>query len=81
MGMTMSQKILANHSGRTEVIAGELGPVKLDLVLGSDVTTPIALMELKNMGCLNRSILKKSCWSWTILPPIKISRLLGIVQW
>jgi 3-isopropylmalate/(R)-2-methylmalate dehydratase large subunit len=47
MGMTMSQKILARHSARAEVKAGELGSVSLDLVLGSDVTTPIALMELR----------------------------------
>lgn len=45
--MTMTQKILASHGGGKPVAAGDLIDAKLDLVLGSDVTTPIALMEMK----------------------------------
>jgi 3-isopropylmalate/(R)-2-methylmalate dehydratase large subunit len=47
MGMTMSQKILARHSGRDSVAAGDLINAKLDLVMGSDVTTPIAIKEME----------------------------------
>lgn len=47
MGMTMTQKILAAHAGRDKVVEGELLSANLDLILGSDVTTPIALMAMK----------------------------------
>ena len=43
MGMTMTQKILAAHAGLESVRAGELVEAKLDLVLGNDVTTPVAV--------------------------------------
>ena len=43
MGMTMTQKILAAHAGLPEVKAGDLIEAKLDLVLGNDVTTPVAV--------------------------------------
>lgn len=43
MGMTMSQKILAAHAGLDSVKAGQLIEAKLDLVLGNDVTTPVAV--------------------------------------
>ena len=46
MGMTMTQKILAAHAGLPEVHAGDLIEAKLDLVLGNDVTTPVAINEL-----------------------------------
>ncbi|MCR5544510.1 MAG: 3-isopropylmalate dehydratase large subunit [Eubacterium sp.] len=46
MGMTMTQKILAAHAGLESVKAGELIEAKLDLVLGNDVTTPVAINEL-----------------------------------
>ena len=49
MGMTMTQKILAAHSGLDEVKAGQLIEADLDLVLGNDVTTPVAIHELKKM--------------------------------
>ena len=38
--MTMTQKILADHAGLTEVKAGQLIKAKLDMVLGNDITTP-----------------------------------------
>jgi 3-isopropylmalate/(R)-2-methylmalate dehydratase large subunit len=50
MGMTMTQKILAAHAGRESVAAGELIEAQLDLVLGNDVTTPVALKEFEKMG-------------------------------
>lgn len=50
MGMTMTQKILADHSGFESVNAGDLIKVKVDLVLGNDITTPIAINEFVNIG-------------------------------
>ena len=50
MGMTMTQKILAAHAGKDSVAAGELIEAKLDLVLGNDVTTPVAITEFENAG-------------------------------
>lgn len=50
MGMTMTQKILAAHAGKSEVKAGELINATLDLVLGNDVTTPVAIKEFEKMG-------------------------------
>ena len=46
MGMTMTQKILASHAGLPSVKAGDLIEANLDLVLGNDVTTPVAINEL-----------------------------------
>lgn len=53
MGMTMSQKILAAHAGLDNVAAGQLIQAKLDLVLGNDVTTPVAINEFENYGFKN----------------------------
>lgn len=50
MRMTMSQKILAIHAGLDEVEAGQLIEAKLDLVLGNDITAPVAIDELKKAG-------------------------------
>ena len=50
MGMTMTQKILAAHAGKAVVKAGELLSCKLDLVLGNDITTPVAIDEFKKAG-------------------------------
>ncbi|MCR5774082.1 MAG: 3-isopropylmalate dehydratase large subunit [Lachnospiraceae bacterium] len=47
MGMTMSQKILAAHAGLPEVKAGQLIEASLDLVLGNDITTPVAINVMK----------------------------------
>lgn len=46
MGMTMTQKILAKHAGLESVTAGQLIEANLDLVLGNDVTSPVAIKEL-----------------------------------
>jgi len=49
MGMTMTQKILAAHAGVSQVSAGQLIEVDLDLVLGNDVTAPVAIREMEKM--------------------------------
>ncbi len=50
MGMTMTQKILAAHAGLDYVVAGQLIEADLDLVLGNDVTTPVAIHEMKKFN-------------------------------
>ncbi len=49
MGMTMTQKILAAHAGLDTVMAGQLIEAELDLVLGNDITTPVAVREMDKM--------------------------------
>ena len=50
MGMTMTQKILAAHCGEAAVTAGQLINAKLDIVLGNDITTPVAINEFEKAG-------------------------------
>ncbi len=50
MGMTMTQKILAAHAGLDSVEAGQLIEAKLDMVLGNDVTSPVAINEMNKFG-------------------------------
>ena len=50
MGMTMTQKVLAAHAGLDEVKAGQLIMADLDLVLGNDVTSPVAINEFNKAG-------------------------------
>ncbi|WP_167955917.1 3-isopropylmalate dehydratase large subunit [Anaerosporobacter faecicola] len=50
MGMTMTQKILAAHAGLDHVSAGQLIEADLDLVLGNDVTAPVAIHEMDKMN-------------------------------
>jgi 3-isopropylmalate/(R)-2-methylmalate dehydratase large subunit len=50
MGMTLTQKILAYHSGLDEVKAGQLISANLNIVLGNDITTPVAINEFKKAG-------------------------------
>ena len=47
MGMTMTQKILAAHAGLSDVKVGQLIEADLDLVLGNDITSPVAINEMK----------------------------------
>jgi len=49
MGMTMTQKILAAHASLEKVTAGQLIEVNLDLVLGNDVTAPVAIKEMEKL--------------------------------
>jgi 3-isopropylmalate/(R)-2-methylmalate dehydratase large subunit len=53
MGMTMTQKILAAHAGLDHVKAGQLIKAKLDLVLGNDITSPVAINEFNKAGFQN----------------------------
>lgn len=50
MGMTMTQKILAAHAGLESVTVGQLIEAKLDLVLGNDITSPVAINEFEKCG-------------------------------
>ena len=50
MGMTMTQKILAAHCGKAAVTAGQLINARLDIVLGNDITTPVAINEFNKAG-------------------------------
>ncbi len=50
MGMTMTQKILAAHAGLERVEAGQLIEADLDLVLGNDITSPVAIHEIEKMN-------------------------------
>ena len=50
MGMTMTQKILAAHAGLDHVEAGQLIEARLDLVLGNDITSPVAIHEIEKMN-------------------------------
>ena len=50
MGMTLTQKILAAHAGLESVNPGQLIRAKLDIVLGNDITTPVAINEFTHTG-------------------------------
>lgn len=50
MGMTMTQKILASHAGLESVVPGQLISAALDVVLGNDITTPVAINEFEKAG-------------------------------
>lgn len=50
MGMTITEKILADHAGEDQVIPGQLINARLDVVLGNDVTAPVAIKEFMGLG-------------------------------
>jgi len=50
MGMTLTEKILAKHAGKERVEPGELILARVDLALGNDVTSPIAIQAVRDMG-------------------------------
>jgi len=50
MGMTITEKILADHAGLAKVEPGQLINAKLDIVLGNDITAPVAIKEFKKLG-------------------------------
>jgi 3-isopropylmalate/(R)-2-methylmalate dehydratase large subunit len=50
MAMTLTQKILAAHAGLPQVRAGQLIEADLDIVLGNDITTPVAINEFQKAG-------------------------------
>ena len=51
MSMTMTQKILAAHCGKETVQAGDMIVADCDLVLGNDITAPVAVNEFNKCGC------------------------------
>ncbi|WP_092643064.1 3-isopropylmalate dehydratase large subunit [Acetanaerobacterium elongatum] len=51
MAMTMTQKILASHCGKESVAAGDMIMAGLDLVLGNDITSPVAINEYEKACC------------------------------
>ncbi len=50
MGRTITEKILAAHSGEAEVRPGQFVMARVDLMLGNDVTAPLAIDEFRNIG-------------------------------
>ena len=71
----MTQKILAAHAGLPEVKAGQLIEAKLDMVLGNDITTPVAINEFEKAGFdqrVRQGPALPSCWITS--PPIRTSR-------
>ena len=48
--MTITEKILARHSGKEKVVPGEFIYARVDLVLGNDITAPLAIAEFKKIG-------------------------------
>ena len=50
MAMTMTQKILASHAGLDSVRPGQLINARLDMVLGNDITAPVAINEFNKFG-------------------------------
>lgn len=50
MGMTMSEKILAAHAGKDFVEPGEIVDVNLDFCLGNDITAPISIKRIRDLG-------------------------------
>ena len=50
MAMTMTQKILASHAGLDSVTAGQLILAEVDMVLGNDITSPVAIDEYKKLN-------------------------------
>ncbi len=77
--MTMAEKILADHAGLDEVVPGQLIECKLDGVLANDITAPIAIKTVRDIGAgvwdkdkiflvcyfysINRRVKKKTFWS------------------
>lgn len=83
MGMTLTQKILAAHAGLPEVKAGQLINAKLDIVLGNDITTPVAIAEFNKAGLtqvFDREKIALVLDHYTPCKDIKASRLCAQVR-
>jgi 3-isopropylmalate/(R)-2-methylmalate dehydratase large subunit len=50
MGMTMTEKIMAKHAGLDSVVPGQLIEAEVDLTMGNDITAPISIKRLKDIG-------------------------------
>ena len=72
MGMTMTQKILAAHAGLDSVVAGQLIMAELDMVLGNDITTPVAVNEFEKRGSMEFSTGRRYLSSWITSPLTRI---------
>jgi 3-isopropylmalate/(R)-2-methylmalate dehydratase large subunit len=57
--MTITEKILAAHSGKKQVFPGELLDVRIDLALGNDITAPLAIKAFKEIGA--RKVFNRDC--------------------
>ena len=66
MGMTMSQKILAKHADLDYVEAGQLIEAKLDLVLGNDITSPVAIKEMDKFKHTGVFAEQAANWEWLL---------------
>ncbi len=51
MSMTMTQKIIAAHCGKETVVPGEIVLAQVDMVLGNDITAPVAINEFEKANC------------------------------
>ncbi len=63
MGMTITEKIIAAHSGHLEVSAGQFVYADVDICLGNDITAPIAIEQFETLGVekvFNKVLLKQS---------------------
>jgi 3-isopropylmalate/(R)-2-methylmalate dehydratase large subunit len=50
MPMTITEKILAAHASRKQLVSGELISTRVDLALGNDITAPMAIKEFEKIG-------------------------------
>ena len=80
MGMTMTQKILAQAAGLDYVEAGQLIEADLDLVLGNDITSPVAIHEMDKFEKKDVFNKEKIALVMDTLFQIKISNLLNTVS-
>jgi len=53
MGMTITEKILASHAGKESVSSGELINVGIDIIMGHDLSIPLAIHEMEKVGAKN----------------------------
>ena len=75
MGMTMTQKILAAHAGLDSVKAGQLIEANLDIVLGNDITSPVAINEFEKCGAKGVFNKERIALVMDHFTPIRILRL------
>ena len=65
--MTMTQKILAAHTGLDQVEAGQLIEADVDLILGNDITAPVAIREMERCGACTLFDPEKVVLCWITL--------------
>ncbi|MGH7324532.1 MAG: hypothetical protein ACREJ9_07785 [Candidatus Rokuibacteriota bacterium] len=66
--MTITEKILADHAGQREVHPGELVDCRLAMLMGNDITAPIAIMSFADSHLLIRNLSKNETYHATPLP-------------